>query len=139
MIGKQAPDFQLINLEGRTVSLSDLRGEPVLINFWAIWCSPCRGELLYIQQIYDEWSGKGLVILAIKIGESSSEVSEFMKSYILSFPVILDTGGKVAQKYNIRGIPTTLFIDRDGVIRDKIIGAFQNKAQIEERLDKIIQ
>ena len=138
VIGKQAPDFQLNNLDGQSTSLSSLQGKPVLINFWATWCSPCRIEMPYIQQIYDEWSDKGLVILAINIGESSSEVSEFMKSYNLSFPVLLDTKGDVAEKYNIRGIPTTFFIDKDGIIQEKKIGAFQNKTQIEERLSKIL-
>ncbi len=86
--GNPAPDFQLLNLEGQNVSLSSLRGKPVLINFWASWCPPCRAEMPFIQQIFEdeEWSDKGLVILAINIGESPDTVKRFMASYGLSFP-----------------------------------------------------
>jgi len=137
-VGKLAPDFQLQNLDGQTVSLGNLRGKPVLINFWATWCPPCRSEMPYIQEIYDEWSDKELVVLAINIGESSSKAEGFMQSYNLSFTVLLDTKQAIAQKYNIQYIPTTFFIDKDGIIQDKVIGPFQNKTQIENRLSKII-
>ena len=138
-IGKPAPDFQFSNPDGQSVSLSDFRGKPVLINFWQIRCPDCRSEMPYIQQVYDEWSDKGLVILAINMGESSSKVSEFMKSYNLSFPVLLDKGGNVAQKYNIRGrIPVTFFIDEDGIIKRMKIGAFISAAEIENSLSEIM-
>ncbi len=78
------------------------------------------------------------MVLAINLGESSSQVEEFMQSYHLSFTVLLDTKQDVAQRYNITGIPTTFFIDKDGIIRDKVIGAFPNKTQIENRLSKIM-
>jgi len=133
--GNLAPDFQLQNLDGQTVSLSNLRNKPVLINFWATWCSPCRSEMPYIQEIYEEWADKELVVLAINIGESSSKAEEFMQSNNLSFTVLLDTKQDVAQKYNIQYIPTTFFIDKDGIIQDKMIGAFQNKTQIENKLE----
>jgi len=137
-IGGIAPDFQLPNLDGQAVSLGNLRGEPVLINFWATWCPPCRSEMPYIQEIYEEWADKGLVILAVNIGESSSTVEDFMQSQNLSFTVLLDTKSDVAQKYNITGIPTTFFMDKDGIIQDRLVGAFQSKAQIEGRLSKIM-
>ncbi|MFC1897402.1 peroxiredoxin family protein [Chloroflexota bacterium] len=133
-----APDFQLQSLDGQTVALGNLRGKPVLINFWATWCPPCRSEMPYIQDIYEEWTDKGLVLLAINIGESSSTVRDFMQSHNLSFTVLLDTKQDVAQNYNITGIPTTLFIDKDGIIQDKEIGPFQNAAQIANRLNKIM-
>ena len=137
-VGKLAPDFQLENLEGQSVSLSDLRGKPVMLNFWATWCPPCRAEMPYIQQIYEEWSGKGLEVLAIDIGESPSEVKKFLQNQGLSLPVLLDTKKNVAQKYNITGIPTTFFIDSDGIIQEKVIGAFPSKGAIEKHLSKII-
>ncbi len=139
IVGKSAPDFQLENLDGQFISLSSLKGKPMLINFWATWCPPCRLEMPYLQQIYDEWSAKGLVMVSVNMGESASTVINFMKSYSLSFPVLLDTRQNVAAKYNIRGIPTTFFVDKDGIIRDVIIGGFQSKAQIEARLEKIIK
>jgi len=137
-VGNLAPDFQLQNLDGQTVSLGNLQGKPVLINFWATWCPSCVSEMPYIQEIYEEWSDKGLVVLAINIGESSSKVEEFMQSHNLSFTVLLDTKQNVAQKYNFQYIPTTFFIDKDGIIQEKVIGPFQNKTQIENRLSKIM-
>ena len=136
-VGNLAPDFRLQSLDGQATSLSDLQGKPVLINFWATWCRPCVSEVPYIQEVYEEWSGKGLVVLAINIGESPSKVKEFLQSYNLSFPVLLDTKQDVAQKYNIRGIPTTFFIDKDGIIQDLRIGAFSSKAEIERSLSKL--
>lgn len=137
-VGNLAPDFQLSNLEGQSISLSDFRGRPVLINFWATWCPPCRDEMPYIQQIYEEWSAKGLVLLAINIGESPSTVEGFTQSYNLSLPVLLDTNQIVAQKYNITGIPATFFIDKNGIIQRKVVGAFPNKGAIENHLGSII-
>ena len=137
-VGEPAPNFQLEDLDGQSISISDLQGKPVLLNFWATWCSPCRAEMPYLQQIYEEWSGVGLEVLAINIGESPSLVTEFLQSYNLSLPVLLDTGGKIATKYNIRYMPTTFFIDKDGTIQVKIIGAFPNKIAIEKALIEIM-
>ena len=136
--GEQAPDFQLQNLDGQDVSLSGLRGKPVLINFWAIRCPPCRDEMPYIQQIYEEWSDKGLMLLAINISEGPSEVEEFMRGNNLTLPVLLDTKEAAAQMYNVTAIPTTFFIDRDGIIQEQVVGAFQSKEQILRYLAEII-
>ncbi len=137
-VGIPAPDFQYQDADGQSFSLSDLRGNPVLINFWATWCSPCRIEMPYLQQIYDRFSGKGLVLLAINNGESSSRVGEFMQSQGFSFPVLLDIRGSIAQSYNIVGLPTTFYIDKDGIIQDMKVGAFRSVAEIENGLSKIM-
>lgn len=137
-VGNLAPDFQLQNLDGQSISLSGLQGKPVLLNFWATQCPPCRSEMPYLQEIYNEWSDKELTLVAINIGESSAKVERFMQSQNLSLPVLLDTKQDVAQKYGIQYIPTTFFIDKDGIIQEKIIGAFSSKAQIEMSLSKII-
>ena len=109
-----------------------------LINFGATWCGYCIDERPYIQEIYEEWSGQGLVILAMDIGESLATVEEFMESYGISFTVLLDAKQSIAQRYNVTSIPTTFLIDKHGIIQDKAIGGFQNKTQIENRLSKII-
>lgn len=139
-VGKSAPDFQLASLDGQTMALSDFRGRPVLINFWASWCGPCRYEMPFLQRLHEdkEWADKGLVILAIDIGEDPETVREFVANYRLSFTVLLDTEQEVALAYNVRGIPTTFLIDEDGIIRDIKMGAFASKAEIEGRLSKII-
>ncbi len=137
-VGNRAPNFQLQNLAGETVSLESLRGKPVLINFWATWCGPCKIEMPYLQQIYDVWSPKGLVILAIDVGESSAVAGKFLADNNLSLPVLLDTDRKVTTSYGITAIPTTFFIDKNGIIAQKFIGAFPNKEAIEVRLSRII-
>lgn len=137
-IGNLAPDFQLSGLDGQIISLSDFRGKPVLINFWASWCNPCRAEMPFLQRIHEEWADKGLVMLAVDIGESPSRVNKFVESFGLSFLVLLDAKQEVAREYNIRSIPTTFFIDKNGKIKDMKIGAFSSKAEIERRLSKVI-
>ncbi len=137
-VGQAAPDFELQNLDGQSISLNDLKGKPVLINFWATRCRPCVSEMPYLQEIYNEWSGKGLMVLAINIGESSAKVKTFLQDNDLSLPVLLDTKLDVFRRYNIRWIPTTFFIDKDGIIQEKIIGAFPNKEAIENRVSKIM-
>ena len=137
-IGKKAPDFELQNLDEQPVSLSDLQGQPVLLNFWATWCGPCNYEMPFIQEIYDEWSDKGLVVLSIDIGETPSRVRDFIQSGNFSFPVLLDINQKVALEYNIRGIPTTFLIDKDGIIRGTKVGAFSSKEEIESGIKTVI-
>jgi peroxiredoxin len=136
-VGDLAPDFELPDLDGQSVSLSGLRGKPVLINFWSTGCPPCRDEMPYLQEIYDEWSGTELALLAINIGDSPAKVEEFMQGYSFTLPVLLDTSQGVALKYNIRYIPTTFLIDREGIIQTTRVGAFSNKGEIEELLTKI--
>jgi thiol-disulfide isomerase/thioredoxin len=136
-VGKRAPSFQLNTLDGQSVALGELKGKLVLVNFWATWCGPCAYEMPFIQQVYDEWQEKELILLAINIAESPSQVAEFMQSYGFSFPVLLDTEAKIAERYSIRGIPTSFFIDKDGIIKDIRIGAFQGKAEIENILNEL--
>jgi len=137
-VGEAAPNFELQNLDGQSISLSSLKGKPVLVNFWAIWCSPCVSEMPYIQEIHEDWSDSGLMVLAINIGDSPPAVEQFLQEHNLSLPVLLDTKKNVAPKYGIRAIPTTFFIDKDGIVRNKVIGAFPSKAAIESRLNEIV-
>ncbi len=136
--GERASDFQLQSLDGKTVSLSSFRGKPVLLNFWATWCGPCVGEMPYLQEIYKERSAEGLVVLAVNIGDPASQANGFMQHYELSLPVLLDTRRAVAEQYNITGIPTTFFIDKNGIIQGKVVGAFPSKESIERYLAEIV-
>lgn len=137
-VGDMAPDFKLQNIDKQIVSLSDFRGSPVLINFWATWCIYCLYEMPFLEQVNEEWADKGLVILAIDKGESPARVKAFLENNDLSLLVLLDTNEKIARKYNVLYIPTTFLIDKDGIIQEKIIGAFPSKGAIERRLSKII-
>jgi len=139
-IGDKAPDFQLENLNGEIVSLSELKGRPVMLNFWATWCPPCRNEMPYIQEIYENWTDNpsSVVVMAVNIGESASTARNYVESRGFSFPVLLDTTETTARRYRISGIPTTFFIDKDGIIQGKKIGGFLSKAEIESYLIKIV-
>ena len=138
-VGDLAPGFDLKNLNGTMVSLYDYWGSPVLLNFWATWCGPCRYEMPFLQQIYTEWQDNGLVIITINLKESSDKVQQFMKEYELTFPVVLDTSGEVSREYFVTAIPTTFFIDEYGVIQAKKIGSFSSKQQMEDYVKALMQ
>ena len=131
-----APDFKLPSLDGQTISLSALRGRLVLLNFWATWCGPCRSEMPFLQEIHKDpvWQARNLLILAVNLKESDTNVSKFMADNGLTFNVLLDTRGEAGQLYNITAIPTTYIIGKDGIIKNSRIGAFVNKKQIEQML-----
>jgi DsbE subfamily thiol:disulfide oxidoreductase len=135
--GQTAPDFYFENREGESTSLGQLKGRLVLVNFWATWCGPCRSEMPFLQHLYEDWPEEELLVLAINIQESSSDVSQFLQSYGFSFTVLLDSKGNVARRYNVTGIPTTFFIDKEGVIQNVHVGSFQSQAEIEAILSKI--
>jgi peroxiredoxin len=137
LLGQPAPDFQFHVTEEQLVSLSEFQGSPVLLNFWTTTCGPCRIEMPYLQQIWDEWQGKGLILLAINIAESPSVVENFMQSQGLSLPVLLDSTGAIAAQYGIRAIPTTFFIDSQGVVQHVQVGVFQSAAEIESILSQL--
>lgn len=119
-----APDFALITLEGKTVRLSEFRGQKVvLINFWATWCPPCRLEMPTMQQIYSEYKAKGFEILAVNIEPDAKQaISDFVKELRLTFPILLDPDMKVTRKFRVIGLPVSVLIDRQGIIRAKMIG-----------------
>ncbi|MFQ5856778.1 MAG: TlpA family protein disulfide reductase [Anaerolineae bacterium] len=116
-VGDVAPDFTLKNLEGEKISLSDFEGQPVLINFWATWCAPCRIEMPAIENMYQKYKDDGFVVLAADVEESITVVRSFVDSMGLTFPILLDYKGDIARRdYRIRGYPTSYFVGRDGKI-----------------------
>jgi len=139
--GKLAPDFNFIDAEGKSVSLSDLRGKSVMLNFWATWCGPCKYEMPTIQQLSQDKkrSEEGLVLLTINIGESADKVQRFMIENGLSFPVLLDIQKSITRAYNVRAIPTTFFIGQDGIISEIKLGAFMNESELEQSLNRFIK
>ena len=124
-IGEPVPDFILQDLAGQTVRLSDFHGKTVVLNFWATWCPPCRAEMPDLQAAYDERLPAGdFVVLAVDklVEDSAGAVTDFVDEFGLTFPVVLDGGDDVSRRFNVRGLPATFFIDRDGVLRAKNLG-----------------
>ena len=137
LIGKPAPDFILRDLRGNQVSLSDFRGQPVVLNFWATWCMPCRAEIPYLDTLYTKYKGQGLVILGANTETDYMKVKRFAQARI-SYTVLLD-GSTQAEGYEIRGIPCTYYINRKGIVRDCSVGfAPGDEALIEEKIKKLL-
>ncbi len=119
-LGEPAPDFVLERPgTGERVSLSDFRGQPVVLNFWATWCVPCRTEMPDLQDAYDE---DGVVVLAVNWQESEGVVQDFLDEFGLDFPVALDREGGVREHYGVVGLPATFFIDAEGILRARNFG-----------------
>lgn len=115
--GQPAPDFSLGDLEGNEVSLADFRGRPVIVNFWATWCGPCRIEMPELQEAYEERQEEGLAILAVNMEETPEMVSGFFYDELgLTFTPLLDREGEVTDLYGVFNLPTTYFVDAEGRI-----------------------
>ena len=137
LIEKPAPEFTLRDLKGNQVSLSDFRGQPVVLNFWATWCSPCRVEIPHLEALYTKYKDQGLVILGMNTETDYMKVKRFAEPRI-SYIVLLD-GGTQAQGYNVSGIPCTYYIDREGIIQHRSVGFGPgDEVQIEEKIKKLL-
>ena len=142
-VGNLAPDFQLNNLEGKSVSLSDFRGKTVLLDFWVTWCPHCQAERPLIQQIYDKRQDKDIAVLTIDIigtrpSETPANLTDFMQKNKYTFPVLLDVNREVTKSYDIKFTPTHFLIDKDGIIREIRTGPYPNEAAFEDSLSQLL-
>jgi len=117
-----AVDFSLKDLSGQEQNLSSYAGKLVFLNFWATWCGPCRTEIPSMEELYLELQNQGFVIVALNSQETDEQVADFVENVGMSFPVLLDTGGRVGAAYSIRAIPTTYIIDPQGYILGRMVG-----------------
>ncbi|MDA0301713.1 MAG: TlpA disulfide reductase family protein [Chloroflexi bacterium] len=121
-VGAPAPDFLLTDAKtGQPVKLSDYRGKAVLLNFWATWCGPCRAEMPEFQKVYAA-RGEELAILAVDYRESPEQILFFNEEFNLTFPLLVDRPGAVQAHYGVQGLPSTFFIDKDGILQRKSVG-----------------
>ncbi len=134
--GNLASDFALQAIDGSEVSLSDYRGDVVLVNFWATWCPPCRAEIPDLEAAYQARRDDGFVVLGINVEEPREAVAPFAQAIGMSYPVLLDRGGQVMKMYRAPGLPISLILDRDGVIRVRHVG-FLTREQLEDYLAKL--
>ena len=131
--GNKAIDFTLKNLDGKEISLSDYKGKKVLLNFWATWCKPCKKEMPDMEKLHQD--NPDIVVLAVNI-DSENNVEEFINNLKLTFPTVLDVEGDVNKTYKVVSIPTSFFINENGVIKEKIVGSMEFK-QMEENIENM--
>ncbi|APH05104.1 TlpA family protein disulfide reductase [Bacillus weihaiensis] len=123
--GSAAPNFELTTINGEEMSLADLKGKKVMLNFWATWCPPCRSEMPDMQKLYDDYNGE-VVVAAVNLTSSEKNietVESFVNELNLTFPILLDKKGKINNQFEIISYPTTYFIDEEGIIQTKFVGA----------------
>jgi thiol-disulfide isomerase/thioredoxin len=125
-------DFTVEDLDGRTVRVSDYLGKTVLVNFWAIWCGPCRSEMPDLNAVYRQYRDRGVVVLAVNVTEDSSAIKSFAQQQGLALPMLRDVGNVVGRALRIDALPTTFFIDREGQLRRKTIGAMRREFMVEQ-------
>lgn len=135
--GEPAPDFTAETASGDSVALSDYAGQPVILNFWATWCAPCRVEMPALQDASERYAGQGVVVLAVNASEPRDDVQAFMDELGLTFPAVLDPQGEVIDLYEIRVFPTTIWIDAEGVVHAEHYGALDDTL-IDDYLAEIL-
>lgn len=136
-IGRAAPNFVLQTPDGGELRLSDLRGTPVLVNFWASWCTPCREEMPRIVAAYDEQVGEEFTVVAVDLQENDGIVQDFAADFGMDFPVVMDRTGEVGDTWRIggpvEGIPSSYFIDAEGIVRARVFGPMSEET-LQENL-----
>ena len=135
--GEPAPDFELPTLDGGTISLSELRGRPVIVNFWASWCHPCRVEFPLLADALDEHADDELAVDGVTYRDIESDSRDFVDETGASWPQAVDEDGAVARAYGVRAIPQTFFVDRDGRVTDRLFG-FTSEQDLTQPLAEIL-
>ena len=131
--GARAPAFTATRFDGGTLSLTDLRDKGVVMNFFASWCAPCRAEARELEAMYQKYRSQGIVFLGVDIETDTWEdAREFLKEFAITYLAIRDEKGEIARKYQMFGLPTTYFIDKDGIVRSKFVGAFLGPEGVKE-------
>jgi len=136
-----ATRFVLSDMDGKKVDLEKLRGKPVLVNFWATWCPPCRKEMPSLQRLWKKLGASGLQVVAVNVGEDADTVFAFMGilENAPTFPIVFDKDSEVMRKWPIRGLPTTFLVDKDGKVIYRAIGGRDfDSPEIVEIIKKLL-
>jgi len=135
-----APDFVLKSLSGPNLRLSEYRGEVVMLAFWASWCGECRGQLKAFNDLHAAYGESGLTILSVNLDSKMNQAAETARSLDLAFPVLYDTGGAVAELYDVRDVPFAVFVDREGRVRATMDGySGSDEASFVERVRNLLR
>lgn len=139
--GFMAPDFSLKTPTGEIYTLSELKGQAVLVNLWATWCPPCRAEMPAIEKMYNEYKDQGFIVLAVNstVQDNPLAITPFTDEYNLTFPILLDELGEVSRAYQVRSLPSTYFINRHGIITEVVIGGPMSEALLRTRIEEALK
>ena len=132
-----APDFTLTSFDGRTLTLSELRGQVVIINFWASWCPPCREEAAYLEQTWRKYKDKGVIFIGVDWVDTEKEALAYMKEFDLTYFNGPDIGTRIAQAYNIQGVPETFYVAKNGELRGVHIGPLKSP-ELDDKIDELL-
>jgi len=134
--GEAAPPLELSTLDGTSVSLEALRGRVVVLNFWATWCGPCRVETPELQA-FGTQAGDEVAIIGVNVQEPPSIVAPFVSEYGVTYPIVLDEAGATTRVYRVTGLPTSVFLDRSGIVRDRFVGPMTRDV-LERRVQRLL-
>ena len=138
--GFLAPDFSLQDASGQTVRLADLRGRPVIVNLWASWCIPCRSEMPALERVHRDYQDQGLALLGVNATHQDRRDAAlaFAQEQGLTFSLLFDEQGVASSLYALRALPTTFFIDAEGIIQDVVVGGPMSEALLRIRVQQLI-
>ncbi len=132
-----APDFTLTDYQGQSIRLSDLRGKVVIINFWASWCPPCREEAAYLEQTWRKYKDQGVVFIGVDYVDTKKAALAYIAEFDITYFNGPDLGTRIAQAYNIKGVPETYYVDRNGTLRGMHIGPL-TAPELDEKIDELL-
>lgn len=134
-----APNFTLQRYDGDELTLSDLRGQVVVVNFWASWCTPCRYEQPILERAWRRYKDKGVVFIGVDYVDTEPAARAYLAEFDVTYPNGPDLGGKISRAYRIRGVPETFFVSRDGRVADVEIGPLSGEARLVSAIEALLR
>ncbi len=139
LVGHPAPDFTLTTWDGKQVHLAALKGQPVVLNFWASWCDPCKAELPLLEHAWQSYHAEGVVFIGVNYQDQAQAAQQFLQKYHVTYPTGPDTSGTMSAQYGVNNIPTTIFIDRAGIVQRGILGQIKNQQQLDADMQQLLK